>query len=84
MRLLCSITAGNFMWNLHCLLCLYWHYKLILRLAGSFGFLQMTFLLNKSARHPWLMLCEPWEIKLFGTMYERDDVNWTDTKGMKN
>ena len=35
---------------------LYWLYKLVLRLAGAFGFLQMTLLLNKFA-HTWFTLC---------------------------
>jgi len=35
---------------------LYWHYIVVLRLAGVFGFLQMTLLLNKFA-HPWFILC---------------------------
>jgi len=34
----------------------YWYYKLVLRLAGVFGFLQMTLPLNKFA-HPWFVLC---------------------------
>ena len=42
--------------NMHSLPYLYWHYKLVLRLAGVFVFLQMTLLLNKFV-HPWLIIC---------------------------
>jgi len=35
---------------------LYWHYKLVLQLAGVFGFLQMSLLLNRFA-DPWFILC---------------------------
>jgi len=44
------------MLNLHSLPYLYWHYKLVLQLAGVFGFLQMNHPLNKFA-HPWFILC---------------------------
>jgi len=38
------------MWNLHSLTNCIWHYKLILWLAGVFGFLPMTLLMNKFAQ----------------------------------
>jgi len=44
------------MQNLHSLQYLYWHYKLVFRFVGAFGFLQMTLPLNKFA-HPWFVLC---------------------------
>jgi len=42
--------------RLHSLPYMYWHNKLILRLAGVFYLPQMTLPLNKFA-HPWLRLC---------------------------
>jgi len=50
----CSFIYKTFSVKLlfFCELYLYWHYKLILRRAGVFGFLQKTLLLNNFA-HPW-------------------------------
>jgi len=45
-----QLLSGHFIQNLHYLLYLYGHYKLILQLAGVFGFLQMILLLNKFAQ----------------------------------
>jgi len=45
----------NYMLNLHSLTNCLWHYKLILRLSGVFGFLPMTLLLNKFP-HPCFKL----------------------------
>jgi len=44
-----QFDVGHFMQNLRYLPHWYWHYKLILLLAGVFGFLRMTPLLNKFA-----------------------------------
>ena len=55
-NLILTITVHHFTKNLHSLPYLYWHYKLVLRLAGVFGFLQMALLLNKFV-HPWFILC---------------------------
>jgi len=52
-----SITAGHFMQNFHSLSYLYWNYKLILRLACVFSFLQMTLPLSKFA-HPCFRVFE--------------------------
>jgi len=49
-----QFDVGHFMWNLHSLTNFNWHYKLISRLAGIFGFLSITLLLNKFA-HPALV-----------------------------
>jgi len=46
-------SFNHLMQNLHSLPYLYWHYKLVLRLAGVFDFLQMTLPLNKFS-HPWV------------------------------
>jgi len=39
--------VGHFMWNFHSLMNCVWHCKLILRLAGVFGFLQMILSVEK-------------------------------------
>jgi len=55
-NLIVTITVHHFMKNFHSLPYLCRHYKLVLRLAGVFGFLQRTLALNKFA-HPWFILC---------------------------